>query len=973
MGRLVLYIMEWAFALIILLTIYKAVFSGTTFYRFNRFYLLGATVLSALLPLVHITIPEKTPVVSGIAISDTEFAQELSGTFSLMNEPQLEIMEPAQSDNQSRLWAVILVCMYSGYVLMLMIGWIRSIIRARRFLRDKPRRRISRTVWLVTHDEEFGPFSWMNYIVISDTENGFARRASLRHEYSHVKLLHSVDLVFLLACTIFNPVCWLVLQEIKIVHEYEADHEVIGHHGIRNGDYQKLLIMRTVGAEAYALASSFNLNIKKRINMLNKNQTRKRRLMWLLILIPVLGITSVLFARSEKSLDINPLGITIGADNIDENTFCVKVVDENGKPVEGAMVVENPSQSFAVSFSFLGFTDKNGEFSFSTPDGKDFFSIAKEGYKAVKIRFENIDHDAAITLKKTIPGHDIETSDEQEIPAFLVKERNMMRVIVMKDGKVRVRNGVVDKTVSLEKKSGLPKLTEIVKQFVANPKNDGRLPIVEEYDVPGFKTVSTTLRHMISLEREPDASLDTRDAAYGIIANAYYELRDEWCRKEFGKTYDECTQEQQGYSRAMYATKILAPEMRYLCDVTIDVRKDALMAHVDRTDAKTGTPTDIRNALDYGRILNNVEELEDYINNVVDASSRLRSVKVRFYPGGSTDIITDLKNMLRKKSAAIGIKYESVQDEDEDSAFSVVSRVIRPGNTASDNYYELCLDVNEKDMVASIEERRDGEDIILSRTVPQEFTSVEQLEKYIDNADKTGRHIRDVALNIRPDATNGLITDIKNSLRKKRLLNIRYVGSKTTGEDHRQYIYLIDIRNLERNPDNLKVLNQALLAFMTSYKGDTKNLNSIEMKAFVDAYRAAQSETRALAKKYQDELNLLEQNPDMKIEDYEKIQQKYQEDMAELRKRADEMNLDLSDEYGNVLKSTVERYQYVCITHYNNTDITEMSADNLDTHLKDLYNGRIKGITIPYSSSNYRLIQRNLSRDYPDKVVLYLD
>ena len=680
MGRLVLYIMEWAFALIILLTIYKAVFSGTTFYRFNRFYLLGATVLSALLPLVHITIPEKTPVVSGMAISDTEFAQELSGTFTMMSEPQMEIMAPAQSDNQSKLWAVILVCMYSGYVLMLMIGWIRSIIRARRFLRGKPRRRISRTVWLVTHDEEFGPFSWMNYIVISDTENGFARRASLRHEYSHVKLLHSVDLVFLLACTIFNPVCWLVLQEIKIVHEYEADHEVISHHGIHNGDYQKLLIMRTVGAEAYALASSFNLNIKKRINMLNKNQTRKRRLMWLLILIPALGITSVLFARSEKSLDINPLGITIGADNIDENTFSVKVVDENGKPVEGAMVVENPSQSFAVSFSFLGFTDKNGEFSFSTPDGKDFFSIAKEGYKAVKIRFENIDHDAAITLKKTIPGHEIETSDEQEIPAFLVKERNMMRVIVMKDGKVRVRNGVVDKTVSLEKKSGLPKLTEIVKQFVANPKNDGRLPIVEEYDVPGFKTVSTTLRHMISLEREPDASLDTRDAAYGIIANAYYELRDEWCRKEFGKTYDECTQEQQGYSRAMYATKILAPEMRYLCDVTIDVRKDALMAHVDRTDAKTGTPTDIRNALDYGRILNDVEELEDYINNVVDASSRLRSVKVRFYPGGSTDIVPDLKNMIMKKSAAVGIKYESVQDEEEDSDYMVVSQPVKAGD-----------------------------------------------------------------------------------------------------------------------------------------------------------------------------------------------------------------------------------------------------------------------------------------------------
>ena len=51
MGSIVLYILEWAFALIVLLTIYKAAFSGTTFYRFNRFYLLGATVLSALAPL----------------------------------------------------------------------------------------------------------------------------------------------------------------------------------------------------------------------------------------------------------------------------------------------------------------------------------------------------------------------------------------------------------------------------------------------------------------------------------------------------------------------------------------------------------------------------------------------------------------------------------------------------------------------------------------------------------------------------------------------------------------------------------------------------------------------------------------------------------------------------------------------------------------------------------------------------------
>ena len=386
MGSIVLYIMEWAFALIVLLTIYKAVFSGTTFYRFNRFYLLGATVLSALLPLLHITIPEKTPVVSDMAIEQMDFAQELSETFILIGEPKVTIADSVQPERQSSLWAVILVCMYSGYVLMLMTGWVRSIIRTRRFLRGKPRRRISSTVWLVTHDEDFGPFSWMNYIVISDTENGFARRASLRHEYSHIRLMHSIDLIILLACTVVNPVCWLVLQEIKIVHEYEADREVINRYGIRNSDYQKLLIMRTVGAEAYALASSFNLNIKKRIIMLNKNQTNRSRLLWLLLLVPMLGMTSVLFAHTEMKADmielenIYPTDADLSAKLAQDGYLIGQVIDDNGPVADARVSVINLNGM--VSYSCQ--TDQDGNFILREHNPENMIRIIKTGYKEFK-------------------------------------------------------------------------------------------------------------------------------------------------------------------------------------------------------------------------------------------------------------------------------------------------------------------------------------------------------------------------------------------------------------------------------------------------------------------------------------------------------------------------------------------------------------------------------------------------------------
>lgn len=407
MGSIVLYIIEWAFALLVLLAIYKAAFSGTTLHRFNRFYLLGATLLSALLPLVHVTITDSTPVAAGLSIEETYFARELSGTFTFAPEPQtmwadapdLETSLPGP-ERKTSLWAVFLIGTYAIYVLTLIIGWSRGIIKARKFLHGKPRRRLSRTVWLVTHSEQYGPFSWMNYIVISDSENGFARRASLRHEYSHVKLLHSIDLVVLLACTIVNPVCWLVLQEIKIVHEYEADDEVINRYGIQEQDYQRLLLIKAVGAEAYALASSFNLNIKKRIIMMNKNKTRRSRLIWLLLLIPMLGMTSVLFAHTEKSIgpdnQIQSIVHAVETPNADnELQLVVKpqtvkagdvikgmVIDaQSGDPITMANVSEMNDKDQILAH---GVTDINGAFSMRIINPDDYLKISHEGYNEAR-------------------------------------------------------------------------------------------------------------------------------------------------------------------------------------------------------------------------------------------------------------------------------------------------------------------------------------------------------------------------------------------------------------------------------------------------------------------------------------------------------------------------------------------------------------------------------------------------------------
>ncbi len=653
MGSIVLYIIEWAFALLVLLAIYKAAFSGTTLHRFNRFYLLGATLLSALLPLVHVTITDSTPA-AGLSIEETEFARELSGTFTFAAEPQTmwaDAPDLATSlpgpERKTSLWAVFLIGTYSIYVLTLIIGWSRGIIRARKFLYGKPRRRLSRTVWLVTHGEQYGPFSWMNYIVISDTESGFARRASLRHEYSHVKLLHSIDLVVLLACTIVNPVCWLVLQEIKIVHEYEADDEVINRYGIQEQDYQRLLILRTVGAEAYALASSFNLNIKKRIIMMNKNKTRRRRLMWLLLLIPLLGMTSVLFARTEKAV------------NMDDK---------------------------------LRFTQSKVEMSFRLPEPMiDYSSGSPASTRTSSSASARTvpPPPAAVTRAEYIRviGDDEEITEELSREAarkdeMIIRQRNVMTIQINKNNEIYVNNGLIKRVITIDE------LKDLAKQFIQNPDNDSRLPVIEDYDIDGYGTVQTTVKHVLSLQYDRSSSAGVWSDVRYELQKAYNELRDELCVSRFGKDYDQCSDSQQQFARGMYAMKISEAQPKvygaqgelikkevkssagnYVVkddkvnkDLRIRVTNSPVRLYVstvmfdnengqDRFRSET-TPKQIR-----------VEELDDYIDQAISDGMKIRKVRLSMHPDVPMGPIFDLKETLRYRMLLL-LVMESYKEPD---------------------------------------------------------------------------------------------------------------------------------------------------------------------------------------------------------------------------------------------------------------------------------------------------------------------
>ena len=431
MGSFVVYILEWALCLSAFLLLYKMCFSGSTFHRFNRLFLLGSIVVSALLPLIHVTTNEQMEPIAEVCRLNTEQLEPLP----VVDQLQMQMAEAHEVLTTGQKIFIAIALTFLIYIAIQVIGWLRSLVKMLFFLRGKRSHRVGRWIRLVVHNEEYGPFSWMNYIVISDKENGFGRRASMHHELSHIKLLHPLDLVFILLCTLVNPVCWLVMKEIKVVHEYEADDEVINHYHIQSRDYQRLLVLRTVGAEAYALACSFNLNIKKRIIMMKKKQSTWWRMTWIAVTLPLVGIALTAFSKPKEALkevvnssveiieqpivealssDVEapevkqtpapePVKEVKAADDVKAGDKITGSVKDAVGPLLGANIVEIDQYGRIVANTV---TDINGNFVLKVKDPKNKIRLSYVGMKTQTIDISSNKLD--VTMEEAMKFNDIQ-------------------------------------------------------------------------------------------------------------------------------------------------------------------------------------------------------------------------------------------------------------------------------------------------------------------------------------------------------------------------------------------------------------------------------------------------------------------------------------------------------------------------------------------------------------------------------------
>ncbi len=139
---------------------------------------------------------------------------------------------------------------------------------------------------------------------------------------------------------------------------------------------------------------------------------------------------------------------------------------------------------------------------------------------------------------------------DQKVEDFDIKERNIFVV------KINSMNALLVQGKEMDVKF----LREEAKKFIANKDNDPSLPVLTTEVIPGLGEVTYTKDHVISVQND----VDTQYQAYLDVQNelvaAYNELREEFSKQKFHKSFAELDEDQQKLVQKVYPQKISEAE-----------------------------------------------------------------------------------------------------------------------------------------------------------------------------------------------------------------------------------------------------------------------------------------------------------------------------------------------------------------------------------------------------------------------------
>ena len=332
---------------------WRLLVANETWHRLNRIVLLSTALASFVLPLcvitIHQTVEVMPPVADTLPLPTDETAMPMESV------PIVTNTETERPFN----WLLPLTIIYIIGVVVVLSKMLLSLWRLHRMRAESKVHPLPDGYLMAVCEKVSTPFSWWNTVFMNHNDYEKGTNALLTHELGHLRLHHSADVLLvelLTALQWFNPAMWMLRADLRTIHEYEADQQVISH-GFNDIQYLQLLIRKAAGQSGYSLANGIsNSALKKRVTMIMKPKSNHRQWLRYAYLLPIIAIS--LYASCETKTDYQTK---------EESALILKVKD--GKDCLAVKVPVGAFYSWIVNGKLAerGIVEEDGNWNVYTP------------------------------------------------------------------------------------------------------------------------------------------------------------------------------------------------------------------------------------------------------------------------------------------------------------------------------------------------------------------------------------------------------------------------------------------------------------------------------------------------------------------------------------------------------------------------------------------------------------------------------
>jgi len=300
----VVYLLQVSACMGIFYLFYYLLLSRYTFFTINRWYLLTTLAISFIIPLLTITVQHQEAY--------PQVIQQVVYINKLQVPQQAVITSEAPQQVQIN-WMALTELVYMLAVGALAIRLLLMVVKFFARVRNKRRTKIG-SVHIVTGDEQIRNGSFFNFIFLNDDElSAEELEQIIAHEMLHVKLYHSVDRILAKVAQVFlwfNPFVYLYAKAIEENHEFEVDRAV--SNSTDRNKYAELLFHLSVARQGTLYHSFSMVPLKKRITMLFTKPTNRIKKVIYLLVVPVVLMSCLAFARLKNDETMNAKKPVIG-------------------------------------------------------------------------------------------------------------------------------------------------------------------------------------------------------------------------------------------------------------------------------------------------------------------------------------------------------------------------------------------------------------------------------------------------------------------------------------------------------------------------------------------------------------------------------------------------------------------------------------------------------------------------------------